>query len=312
MDPPANFPMITTNIIGEVADGYLFISNTVEPNIAYHYIVDNNGDIIYYGLGNFVDFKKVSDTTLNYFDRDKLKHFLVDEEYAPIDSFACGNNKDTDFHDIFFRENGNPILICTDENLWDTVFIGGDTLLNMTVRGDYAQEIDKDSKEVLFEWDVWNHYSPNDNRHEIGGPTTNVDYVHGNSVWEMSDGSLLFSSKRMDEITKINMNDSSIIWRLGGNSNDFTFVNDTGFCSQHAAQELPNGNILLFDNAKFTGVPRGVIYEIDTTLFTATLVQEFTNPLVSYSPNRGNVQMLENNNVLICWGGVSTNSPNVS
>ena len=45
---------------------------------------------------------------------------------------------------------------------------------------------------------------------------------------------------------------------------------------------------------------------------TATPVWEQNNALVTYSPNRGNVQSLPNGNRLVSWGGVNTDSPNVT
>ncbi|MCH7536032.1 MAG: aryl-sulfate sulfotransferase, partial [Bacteroidetes bacterium] len=140
----------------------------------------------------------------------------------------------------------------------------------------------------------------------------NIVYSHCNAIEIDFDGNLLLSTKRFDEITKINKNTGDIMWRLGGENNQFLFINDSAkFCFQHDIRRLPNGNITMYDNAEYTGnPPRGLEYKIDTFQMTAQLVRELTHPLVLDAPSMGNLQRLENGNSFISWGTVDPGTPN--
>ena len=64
-----------------------------------------------------------------------------------------------------------------------------------------------------------------------------------------SEGNLIISTRNFNEITKISRQTGEIIWRLGGEKNQFQFINDNrGFGRQHSARVLSNGNLAIFDN----------------------------------------------------------------
>ena len=74
---------------------------------------------------------------------------------------------------------------------------------------------------------------------------------------------------------------------------------------QHDAQELPNGEITVFDNG---GVPkvhpqsRGVILALNPSTKTDTLVGEYEHPTPLAAGSQGSVQALEDGNMFIGWG----------
>ena len=116
----------------------------------------------------------------------------------------------------------------------------------------------------------------------------------------------------MDEITKIDRQTGDIIWRLGGVNNEFTFLNDsldfqhsipTPFCYQHDIRRLTNGNISIYDNGnyKHPKYSRMVEYQLDELNMTATLTWEYRDSLFNYSPWMGNVQRLQNENIIGAW-----------
>ena len=135
-----------------------------------------------------------------------------------------------------------------------------------------------------------------------------VDYIHGNAIELDYDGNLLISSRHLNEISKISRSTGEFIWRLGGNNNEFTFVNDTiPFHYQHDIRRLENGNITMFDNGNFRAplVSRALEYQLDEVNKVATLVWSYQHTPVVYGAFMGSVQRLKNGNTLIGWGGTS-------
>lgn len=112
------------------------------------------------------------------------------------------------------------------------------------------QRIDPDGS-VGFEWSS----APYAAETVAAGP----DYAHLNSFEVMADGDLLASFRNLSSIYKIATSArdgiavGDVVWKLGGRDSDFTVTGpggapDGGPCAQHAATELPNGDIALFDN----------------------------------------------------------------
>jgi len=92
---------------------------------------------------------------------------------------------------------------------------------------------------------------------------------------------------------------------LGGKDSDFIFYNDPllGFNHQHSVTQLPNGNILLYDNGNLHNPPqtRVVEYKLDEKTMTATLVWSYGIP-GRFTYAAGSVQRLPNGHTLIGWG----------
>jgi len=142
-----------------------------------------------------------------------------------------------------------------------------------------------------------------------------VDLTHGNSIEVMHDGNYLVSLRNVSQVVKIDSTTGGIIWRLGGAgvsepasgapTGDFVFKNDpTGFSCQHAARELPNGDIILFDdgNGHTPQESRAVEYALDTTARTATMVWSSKQSAGLYTSILGYGQRLSNGDTLVAYG----------
>jgi len=183
---------------------------------------------------------------------------------------------------------------------------------NAVVVGLVIQELDQE-KDVVFQWRSWDHFQITDCVRSITG--ANVDYAHGNSIEPDTDGNLIFSSRHMDEITKVSRETGEIIWRLGGKNNQFTFVNDPDqFSQQHSARRLANGHLLLYDNGNFHTPPRSraVEYTLDEVHRVATLVWQYRNTPDTFGGAMGSVQRLPNGNTLIGWGATNPTATEVA
>jgi hypothetical protein len=305
---PIDFPYMNISAPGEPSPERIFLA-TFGGGIPYLIILENTGRPLFYKKmqANCFDFKLQPNGLVTYFD-DRVGYFYaMDNSYAVVDSFMCGNGYTTDLHDLQLLPDGHALLMSYDAKKVDMsgVVPGGKS--DATVIGLVIQEIDRE-KNVVFEWRSWDHFQFTDATHEDLTKET-VDYVHGNALELDSDGNILLSSRHLDEITKISRETGEIIWRMGGKNNQFTFLNDPiQFSYQHDIRRVPNGNLTLFDNGNFhtPRFSRAVEYRLDEHLMTAELVWQYRASPDIFGPFMGSVQRLPNGNTFICWGAGST------
>jgi hypothetical protein len=119
-------------------------------------------------------------------------------------------------------------------------------------------------------------------------------------------------------VHKISGKDGSIIWRLDGLKSDFKLGKGVKFCFQHHARFLEQYDdveiISLYDNSAHgteagdghevhtAPTSSGKIIKLNTTSWTAELVQGFYPPDGLLSKSQGSTQVLPNGNVLVNWG----------
>jgi hypothetical protein len=321
---PGDFPNI--NIVEDIPlhDNYhmFFSSYSMVPLFDRNYLIilDSYGDLAFFKKMNMptMDFKIQKNGLLSYISPSypnwRWTAYTMDDSYTLIDSFEVSDPFDTDSHDFLLLENGNYIMLGSSYQYLDLTDYGGPEVSR--VEGCIIQEFNQD-KELIFQWSSFDHFELDDLLHRtLNAPQ--VDYVHANSIEVDHDGNFILSSRHLCEITKINRSSGEIIWRLGGKNNQFSFIEQfynnhatpTPFCSQHDVRVLGNGNITFFDNGndKFPKYSRAVEYEIDEINKTAELVWEYRDT-VNYSAFLGNVQKLNNGNIMSVW---NSQDPNIA
>jgi hypothetical protein len=312
---PSDFPDVTINALNNPDSGYIFLNGAGYSVTPYIMIFDNSGDPVFYKrvAPAAYDFKKQPNGLLTYYGLAYRHHYIMDSNYTIIDSVQCGNGYEsgTDMHEFQILDNGHMLLMAYDPQIIDMseIIEGGDTAA--TVIGLIIQELDT-LKNVVFQWRSWDHFQITDAAWDVNLRAYTIDYVHGNTIEPDNDGNLLISSRNMNEITKINRQTGDIIWRCGGENNQFSFLNDSlDFIHQHDIRRLPDGRITLYDNGGlFSQRPsRAVEYLLDEANMTATLMWDFVNNPPLYGFAMGNVQRLPNGNTIIGWG---TAYPNVT
>ncbi|MBD8870500.1 aryl-sulfate sulfotransferase [Nocardioides donggukensis] len=168
----------------------------------------------------------------------------LDGAFREVRSLETVGLQHTDTHDSIVREDGSRILTGYEPN--------ADSGLTDAV----IQEVGPDG-EIVHTWNSADHPGL---RAASLARESNPDYMHINSIEVMADGHILASFRHTSQVLKIAWHTrdgdavGDIIWRLGGRDSDFEFVDDpfAGPCAQHTANELPNGNILIFDNGSPT------------------------------------------------------------
>ena len=315
---PLDFPQIAVSINNNPDSGYIFLSTyTNEQPIINNYlmILDNLGEPIFFRKTNGYahDFKVQPSGHLSYIEalspNSQKTAYIMNNHYAIIDSFTSENYW-MDNHEFQLLLNGNALLGARAYRTVDLsqIIEGGSPVAQVE---DYIiQEIDQ-NKNIVFEWNSADYFELTDAPH-IDLTSQHIYYVHANAIEIDTDGNILLSSRHMDEITKIDRQTGDIIWRLGGVNNEFTFLNDsldfqhsipTPFCYQHDIRRLTNGNITIYDNGNYKDpkYSRMVEYQLDELNMTATLTWEYRDSLFNYSPWMGNVQRLQNENIIGAW-----------
>ena len=232
-------------------------------------------------------------------------------------------------HDMIQLPNGNYLGIVETNSIgpipvgdWTPLFQGlGFQADGVTIEfpwiGDKLVEWDKNTKEVVWSWSVFDHYNMMD-FDQYGGTWNQAyqdfhyDWTHVNAViFDEAESALYISTRHLSRITKINYPSGNIDWNLGHAmaSGDVSLGNEIGFSFQHSIQKLENGNILTFDNGnlapEFRGtnnpVSRAIEISIDGN--NAELVWSYELPNELFGFASGNTQKLENDNVLITTVG---------
>lgn len=298
-------------------------SRLTSPNQGIHaqMVLDRFGDLVYYRplgtVNNTPDFKVQENGMITYYLNTKF--YVLDSTFTLIDSVFCKNGITTDTHEFLILPNGNYLMLGYENTIMDLSsyawFLPAGTHGSVTanVKCNVIQEQDP-NKNVVFEWHAKDYFSFTDADSVWYGNPNIVDWTHCNALELDDDGNILLSTRHFNEITKINHTDSSIIWRMGGNQNQFTFLNDTlTFYGQHDVRRIANGNMTLFDNGfrKTTATyhwARALEYQLDEVNKTASLVWEYVYDTAMYSRATGNVQRLPNGNTLVNYGLISDNN----
>lgn len=174
----------------------------------------------------------------------------LDGRFRPVASHTLDRVKriglrrdDTDFHDVELTDDGRAVLVGYQRRERPS----GRTWLDAII------QITDPSGDAEFTWSSKGHVKPGE-AYVLGA--RGWDYAHLNSVQLQPNGDLVASFRNTGQVLRIattrhhGHRPGDVVWRLGGQRNEFTFVDDpyAGFCAQHDARILPDGHLLMFDN----------------------------------------------------------------
>ncbi len=157
--------------------------------------------------------------------------------------------------------------------------------------GEAIQEIDRETKEVVWEWLTFEHL---DVATDIIGPLHPRDrWTNINAVHVLPDGNLLVSFRCINTIAVIDRESGDITWRWGAGK----------IAGQHNPTLLENGNILLFDNGAhraYTTIDFSRVIEVNPD--TGKIEWEYKeNPIVDLNSFIcSGAQRMPNGNTVIC------------
>ncbi|KPI35866.1 uncharacterized protein AB675_11124 [Cyphellophora attinorum] len=156
---------------------------------------------------------------------------------------------------------------------------------------DTINELDAEGK-LVWQWKV-SERLPRD-EFPLQPHYTREHYPLINSVYPLKDGNILASMRSVSSVIIIEKSTGNIIWRLGPDT----------LAQQHCANELENGNILIFDNGAFrTGESIQFTRAIEVDRKTREIVWQYRDRgqmIHFFTPFMGSAQRLSNGNTLLC------------
>ena len=306
---PAGFPdiRVTINEPGASRDPiYVTLRRGNSSTSSFVTKFDNAGVPLYYVSETIdtYDFKKHLGGFVSYArGRTATEHRVLDEQFNELNRVKTVGLVNTDIHEFHILPNGNQILLAYEPAERDLTAYGGSGPL--VVQDAVVQEVSS-SGAVLFQWNSWGQLPYDESLYPSA-----TDYAHVNSVSLAEHGDWLISVRGFSQVIKVEPETGTILWRLGGIASEFTILDDplNGFCGQHTASQLDNGNLLVFDNGLLCwpeNPARGehsrvAEYEIDEVAKTARLVWSYARP-GTYVAAQGSAQRLPNGNTFIGWG----------
>ena len=210
-------------------------------------------------------------------------------------------------HDFLPLEDGRILYLSSLYLEFDDSANGGDS--QNTIQIDVINALDPASGESEIVWDPRDFWDMGDSA-QWGGRNPRGDWLHMNSLAESPGGGYIVSLRNLNQVVSLSSDFKTVRWRLGGPDSDFDFPDQTDrFTSQHTATELPNGNILVFDNrAKLPEDEGGGRYSralelrLDFESKTAVKAWEFSPEPRMYAYNVSSAYRLDNGNTLINFG----------
>lgn len=266
-------------------------------------IVDGQGRVRWYLespdpiLNNFMAHPSGEYTIFGTEDEVRV-YRVLDERGAIGRTIACVG-RETRFHEIRVMPEGDYWALCDDEIPADLSAYGG--AADGSILWSTLQHVDADGT-VLFEFHTGDHFSLDDIDPSMIDGAEVLNMTHGNSIAFDSDGGVVFSSRSLDEVTKIDPTTGEVVWRLGGRANQFAIDDPTrAFARQHGVRVVAPGVLQLLDNG-VTAPSRMIRYEVDEQAMTAELVLEYTHPSGAYTPVGGSTDVLPGGGGLASFG----------
>ena len=304
---PSNFPTLVISSNGPVAPGDFIGSLGAKGSATntYNVALDNGGNPL-----SWLRFTNVwrTVTPCGLIPESGTSWLLRDESFTVVNTYPGG-----DGHDFKLLPNGDA-LILNNEN-WPvdmSLYVPGgrpDAVLSSLV----FTEVDA-TKQVVFQWRARDHLAITDSLDF--NTLASVDWTHVNAIaMDPLDNNYLISLRGFCQIIKVSRTTGDVIWRLGGKSGNFTFINEHPenapyyFIGQHNVHRLANGDIIFFDNGSLQNqgplpgrtYSRAVEYALDEVHMTATLVWEYRHTPDLLNPTEGIVERFSNGNTLIGW-----------
>ena len=282
-------------------------------------VLDQNGYLAWWTASNrtFFDFKYHPDHNLYTYTHRKqgtIWHYVLNNSFEVVDSITVPQGY-TDIHEFQIFPNGNYCFLGVNDTIVDLsgYDFNGNSGSATTHLADLVIWEFTPNHDLVLHWRAAEHLPIDTWVDDYPYNPNSFDYLHGNSIERDTDGNLIISMRTANAVYKIDHTTGDIIWRLGGNHSDFSFVDDNGFAGQHDARRNTNGNITIFDNQFLTtSGSRGVEYELDLTDSTASVVSEYSYnwPLNCYS--LGSYRQMDNGYEIVGWGNTKRPEPSIT
>jgi hypothetical protein len=234
------------------------------------------------------------------------EEWIDNASYQTILRVAGGNGMPADLHEFRIDPANNTALLTVFDPIYCNLSsVGGPA--SGAVTDSLFQEIDLKTHLVRREWHPVDHVPLSHSVEPANAVTIQwpYDYFHLNSVWQRPGGSFLLSARDTSALYLIDGHSGQVAEQIGGPHGNTKLGPGAATAFQHDAEELPNGQITVFDNG---GVPivhpqsRALVLSLNAKARTETLVSQYEHPTPLKAGSQGSVQALPNGNMLVGWG----------
>ncbi len=280
-------------------------------------ILDNQGRIVWFrptafGFSNFEPQTLNGQPVLTYFRTPTPNldgaYVILDRRYRKIAEVRPGNGYKADMHEFHLTDRGTALMLAYRTVRWNLNAVGGP--VDGRVSDNVVQEIDLKTGAVLFEWHALGSIELRESQ-EPRPRSASWDAFHLNSI-EPDGDAFLVSARWTSSIYRIGRASGKVKWVLRGDGgrSDFRVGPKARFSNQHDVRRLPNGNLLLFDNAGVPGRRAAGALILKPGGMKAgkrqvVRVARYRNPDGRPSAATGGASVLPNGNVLAGWGNTT-------
>ncbi|HEX7091714.1 MAG TPA: aryl-sulfate sulfotransferase [Longimicrobiales bacterium] len=167
-----------------------------------------------------------------------------------------------------------------------------------TIVGEAIWEWDPETGEAVKRWSAHDFLDPAVDRTP---QSTDGDWLHANALAIGSQGNILISLRRLNQVMSIAPGWNAIEWRLGGPGATITLAEGEPFTGQHTVAEVGPNRILLFDNRhELGGYSRAVEFELSDG--QARQVWEWRPERDNFAFAVSSARRLPNGNTLVGFG----------
>jgi hypothetical protein len=271
----------------------------------YGMAIDNSGRVVWY-------VRLADRATLNFEPQPTGRYYTrptspsTPSPWLEIDplgnvtrTLGCARGLVARFHDLIARPDGSYWIMCDETHVMDLSSQGGVAAARVT--GTVVQHVGRDGS-ILFDWSPFEHFSIEDlDPTERTGES--VNWTHGNSIDLDPDGNLLVSFRSLNEITGIDTRTGTVLWRMGGRANQFTFADPLPpFLRQHGLRVTGAGRLVLLDNLGQPGGSRAERYVVDVPARSARLEGIAAPSPATTAMLGGTAQQLAEGRTLVAFG----------
>ena len=274
----------------------------------YVLAIDNTGRVVWYRHfpgGTGLAF--MAEPTGHYVLRPPTPDPADREPWLELDALGnvtrtmgCARDRQPRLHDLLPEADGSWWLMCDEVRTMNLSALGGKA--NAQVTGTTVQHVSA-TGELLLEWSPFDHFDIADLDSATRSASI-VNWTHGNSLDRAADGNILVSFRNLGEITKIDAQTGTVLWRLGGKRSFFVFEGTPApaFSGQHNVRSCASGVVLLLDNVGDSAASRAERYVIDEPNWTARLDRSMGSTPGVTTLIGGSVQELPGGRTLVSYG----------
>jgi hypothetical protein len=274
----------------------------------YGLVIDNTGRVVWYRrFPNGPGLNFMAQPTSRYVVRPPTPEAGDIEPWLELDplgnvtrTLTCAGGLQPRLHDLILQADGSYWLLCDETRTMDLTSVGGVAAAHVT--GTVIQHLAA-SGAPLFQWSPFEHFAITD-LEPAERTGADVNWTHGNALDMDVDGNLIVSFRNLSELTKIDVRSGSVMWRMGGRRNQFTFL-DAGtpaFSHQHGVRAYAPHGILLLDNIGDPTASWAERYIVDEATRTARLTRSYGSTPAAITQIGGSTQDLSGGSTLVSFG----------